>query len=98
MRESLKLGTCREVHSKLVILGKNELQPSEEGWTSVVLIDESHITSHAYSDRGKLAIDLFTCGQKSNPEVLATFIIEEITKVYPDIVIDNMQTLNRFPY
>ena len=37
------------------------------GFAAVVLVDESHVTAHCYSDRGWLAIDCFTCGE-SDPE------------------------------
>ena len=49
MTKSLELSTCRQVHKKLVLLGLEGESPP--GFTSVVLIDESHITAHCYSDR-----------------------------------------------
>jgi len=39
---------------------------SPPGFASAVLIDESHMSAHCYSDQGMLAFDCFTCG--SNPE------------------------------
>jgi len=49
------------VHKKLVAL---PMAPgaSPPGFTAVCLLDESHATAHCYSDRGWLAIDVFTCG------------------------------------
>ena len=35
---------------------------SPPGFTSVCLLDESHLTAHYYEDKGLLAIDAFTCG------------------------------------
>ena len=49
------------------VLGGDDASPP--GFTSCVLIDESHVTSHCYSDRGWLAVDVFTCGHHS-PEVI----------------------------
>jgi S-adenosylmethionine decarboxylase len=98
MKKSLKLGTCREVHSKLVILGKDQSPPSEEGWTSIILVDESHLSAHCYSDRGIVSLDTFTCGSGTDPEKLAAFILEEIKKEYPDIVLVEKNVINRFPY
>jgi S-adenosylmethionine decarboxylase len=37
---------------------------SPPGFASVVLLDESHATAHCYSDKGLLAIDVFSCGAK----------------------------------
>jgi S-adenosylmethionine/arginine decarboxylase-like enzyme len=56
----------REVHSRIVVLGEDGLSPP--GFTGVCLVDESHVTAHCYSDRGWLAIDVFTCGAHP-PEV-----------------------------
>jgi S-adenosylmethionine decarboxylase len=92
MRESVTLSTCREVHHKLVILG----DVSSPGFTSVVLIDESHITAHCYSDRGLLAIDVFTCGD-SNPILLIDFIFNKIKEKVPDIKCIHKHILDRFP-
>lgn len=41
---------------------------SPEGFTYMYLLDESHMSCHAYTDptRGKMAIDVFTCCK--NPE------------------------------
>ena len=35
---------------------------SPPGFAAVVLLDESHVTAHCYSEKGWLAIDCFTCG------------------------------------
>jgi S-adenosylmethionine decarboxylase len=35
---------------------------SPNGFTVVVMLDESHISAHSYSDEGMLAMDIFTCG------------------------------------
>ena len=69
LKESLKFSSCHAVHEKLVVLGET----SPPGFTSVILIDESHLTAHCYSEEGLLAIDAFTCG-KSEPEKMIDFI------------------------
>jgi S-adenosylmethionine decarboxylase len=35
---------------------------SPPGCTVFVMLDESHISAHTYADQGKMAIDVFTCG------------------------------------
>jgi S-adenosylmethionine decarboxylase len=96
MIKSLELSTCREVHKKLVILGLDDESPP--GFTSVVLIDESHITAHCYSDRGWLAIDVFTCGKQSEPLKMIEFIHDNIVKKFPDVVAVQKKEINRFPF
>lgn len=95
MTQSLKLSTCRQVHKKLVLLGLEGESPP--GFTSVVLIDESHITAHCYSDRGWLAIDVFTCGTNSSPVDMIDFIFQNIQHHYPDVVVAQRKEINRFP-
>jgi S-adenosylmethionine decarboxylase len=95
MVKSLELSTCREVHKKLVILGLEGESPP--GFTSVVLIDESHITAHCYSDRGWLAIDVFTCGTNSSPLKMIDFIYNKIVESYPEVIIVQKKEINRFP-
>ena len=68
MRDSVAQSSAREVHAKSVVLGADGASPP--GFTSVVLIDESHVTAHCYSERGWLAVDVFTCGSNSKmPQV-----------------------------
>jgi len=40
---------------------------SPQGLTGVVLLAESHIALHAWPEINYLAIDIFTCGEKSRP-------------------------------
>ena len=45
------------------------------------LLDESHMTAHCYSDRGWLAIDVFTCGGH-DPKPLAAEICNAVTECW----------------
>ena len=68
IRAAVARSEAREMHAKSVVLGDDGLSPP--GFTSVVLIDESHVTAHCYSELGWLAIDCFTCGTNSKmPQV-----------------------------
>lgn len=42
---------------------------SPPGYTAVVLLDESHISAHAYAGTGQIAIDIFTCGSTSPTDI-----------------------------
>ena len=70
MREAVQASGIREVHAHVVSFDGIESPP---GFAAVVLIDESHVTAHCYSDSGLLAIDVFTCGNDS-PEEVADYI------------------------
>ncbi len=82
------------VHKHLEIL----MQPkTENGFTSVLLLDESHFTAHAYTDADKalLAMDIFTCGQ-TDTSIVADYVIKEIKKIIPQIKINNYVVNKRF--
>ena len=72
----------KEVHRKLVVLGCDGQSTTLPGFTSVILIDESHVTAHCYSDRGWLAIDVFTCG-RHDPTDLAEGIHRRVLAYAP---------------
>lgn len=73
--------TCLKiVHQQLVILNV-ETPP---GFTSVLLLDSSHFTSHCYSRKGTLSCDLFTCGTDlSVLKEAIEYFTDEIKKDYP---------------
>lgn len=50
---------------------------SPPGFTAVCLLDESHISAHAYADLGILALDVFTCGD-TDPRDVLRYIQEEL--------------------
>ena len=82
----------REVHSHVEIFDGEHSPP---GFAAVVLIDESHVSAHCYSDRGWLAIDAFTCGGH-NPENIMDIIHESLTLSSPNIIQMRRDTVNRF--
>ena len=82
----------REVHSHVEIFDGEHSPP---GFAAVVLIDESHVTAHCYSDRGWLAIDAFTCGDH-DPENIIDIIHESLTLSSPNIIQMRRDTVNRF--
>ncbi len=82
----------REVHSHVEIFDGKRSPP---GFAAVVLIDESHVSAHCYSDRGWLAIDAFTCGGH-DPENIVDIIHEDLVSSSPNIIQMRRDTVNRF--
>ncbi|DAC45126.1 MAG TPA: adenosylmethionine decarboxylase [Candidatus Thalassarchaeaceae archaeon] len=82
----------REVHSHVEIFDGKHSPP---GFAAVVLIDESHVSAHCYSDRGWLAIDAFTCGGH-DPENIVDIIHEHLVSSSPNIIQMRRDTVNRF--
>jgi S-adenosylmethionine decarboxylase len=47
---------------------------SPQGITGVVLLQESHIAIHAWPEINYVAIDIFTCGEKSMPHKALAYL------------------------
>ena len=91
MEDSLTHTSMKNKHGKMVVLKDD----TEEGFTSVILLDESHITAHSYTKIGLLALDVFTCG-KTNPQVISDFIKSGLESKYPNIKCTSHQVNQRF--
>ena len=92
MREAVAKSTATEVHAHLAPFDGSTSPP---GFAAVVLIDESHITAHCYADRGLLAVDCFTCGD-TDPELIASYLDEQLTKRFPNLKRMRKDRVNRF--
>ena len=68
MKKAIENSGAREVHAHVEVFDGTVSPP---GFAAVVLIDESHVSAHCYSDRGLLAIDAFTCGN-TDPVTIIT--------------------------
>ena len=65
------------------------------GFAAVVLIDESHVSAHCYSETGLLAIDVFTCGN-TDSEKIADQIENKLKILLPKMVIHHKECIPRF--
>ena len=68
---------------------------SPPGFASVVLLDESHVSAHCYSETGLLAIDAFSCGN-TDPARIIEFIESELKGKYPEMNINRRKRVERF--
>ena len=92
LRGCVQRAGVREVHSHVAQFDGTESPP---GFAAVVLIDESHVSAHCYSESGLLAIDIFTCGE-SDPVALADDIHREGVGAVPEIELAGRKMLDRF--
>lgn len=86
-----KMGV-RIVHSHVEKFDGTE---SPEGFASVVLIDESHVSAHCYSNEGLLALDAFTCGAHNPSEIIA-YLDSAIHTICPEVEQINRHDVERF--
>lgn len=47
-----------------------------QGVSGVVIISESHLTIHSFPEHGYASIDVYTCGDRIDPNVAAEYIAE----------------------
>ena len=92
LRDCVRNAGIREVHSHVAQFDGSESPP---GFAAVVLIDESHVSAHCYSESGLLAIDIFTCGD-SDPGPLADKIHSVVVDAVPGLVLSGRGRLDRF--
>jgi len=48
---------------------------SPQGVTVLALLSESHASLHSYPEAGSAFVDVFTCGQKSDPELAVRSLV-----------------------
>lgn len=53
----------------------HKFQP--QGMTGIVLLAESHIAIHTWPEFNYTAIDIYTCGDKSNPNIALNYLKKE---------------------
>jgi S-adenosylmethionine decarboxylase len=92
LRDCVRKAGIREVHSHVAQFDGSESPP---GFAAIVLIDESHVSAHCYSESGLLAIDIFTCGD-SDPGPLADKIHSVVVDAVPGLVLSGRGRLDRF--
>lgn len=68
---------------------------SPEGFTAVILLDESHCSVHTYANEGLIALDIFTCGN-TDPQVVFEYIKDSLNFYdYKNMEI-NIRNIERF--
>ena len=83
---------ARNVHANVV---QFDGTVSPVGFAAVVLLDESHVSAHCYSDQGWLEVDCFTCGG-TDPATIADYIQEELTNTMPNLILERRSVHDRF--
>ena len=55
------------------------------GVSGVVVISESHLSVHTWPEFGYMALDIYTCGEESLPEVAVDYVVEQVGAVYSHV-------------
>ena len=73
IRDSLQEAAKR---AKSTLLKEITHQFHPYGVTALALLAESHISIHTWPELGYIAVDIFTCGQHTEPEKACKFLLE----------------------
>ena len=92
MQEAVANSGAREVHAHVENFDGSV---SPLGFAAAVLIDESHVSAHCYSERGLLAIDAFTCGT-TDPESIVLQLKSALEELCPTLVLMQEKRVERF--
>lgn len=92
LERAVEQSDARNVHAHVAQFDGSK---SPVGFAAVVLLDESHVSAHCYSEKGWLAIDCFTCGG-SDPAVIADYIQAELEELMPHLVLHKRRFEDRF--
>ena len=92
MQKAVNKSDAKEVHAHVEIFDGSTSPP---GFAAVVLLDESHVSAHCYSDRGLLAIDAFTCGG-TDPRFIIEELKQALYELSPTTVLMQQKSIDRF--
>lgn len=92
MKTAVEQSDAKEVHAHVEIFDGSISPP---GFAAVVLLDESHVSAHCYSDQGLLAIDAFTCGG-TDPTSIVEDLKQALIDLSPKTVLMQEKSVDRF--
>lgn len=77
--ESFVKNAVREAtsHGLATLMGEVSHHFHPHGVTALGLLAESHISIHTWPEHGYAAADIFTCGDRANPQRAADFLIRK---------------------
>lgn len=77
-REALKSVMIHGIErAKMTILNVFTRSFEPQGVTIVIALAESHVSCHSWPERGSIAIDVYTCGEK-NPKIIVIELLKHL--------------------
>jgi len=83
LKQSLHVAAVR---CGATVVGDSFYHFSPQGVSGVVNIAESHISVHTWPECGYAALDVFTCGDRVEPEEAARYISEALEATHCSLV------------
>ena len=81
----------RQIFMNAAKAGNMEIKASDffrfspTGVSGVVIVAESHISVHTWPEEGYAALDVYTCGEKADPENAVDYILEKFRAQYAHV-------------
>ena len=74
--ERLMVGAALECGAEVREVAFHKFAP--QGVSGVVIISESHLTIHSFPEHGYASIDVYTCGDRIDPNVACDYITKAL--------------------
>jgi len=62
----------------MTIVGEAFKQFEPSGSSGVILLSESHLTYHLWHDERIVTLDIYTCGERCDPQIALEYITEKL--------------------
>lgn len=72
-------------HARMTVKASHFFKFAPTGVSGAVIISESHISIHTWPELGYAALDVYTCGDNSDPEKAVDYILEKIEAKYAHV-------------
>lgn len=85
--EEILWQAAKEAKSTPLKMGFQKFDP--QGVTGFVILEESHIAVHTWPEKEYIAIDIFTCGEHTDPKLGMEYLAQELapTKIDSKFVV-----------
>lgn len=73
---------------------------SPQGVSGVVILAESHLAVHTWPEYGYAAVEIFTCGDDTDPEAGHKFLLEHLKPAYHEVRVlerGDPSTIRQYP-
>ncbi|MCM8767195.1 MAG: adenosylmethionine decarboxylase [Candidatus Omnitrophica bacterium] len=82
--EKLLKNSVKKANATLIDIKVHKFSPY--GVSGFALISESHISIHTWPEKKYVGVDIYTCGNKTLPEVAADYFIKVLKSKKPTIM------------
>jgi len=74
-------------HANATLIEEVKYEFTPQGITAVCLLSESHISIHTWPEKSYAAVDIFTCGGHTNPDIACRFLADALESKNPTFTI-----------